>query len=308
MGAEQLVSDAYNVMDLKALRCFWAVAKFGSFTQACIELGISEPAVSQRVKQLELYLDTKLYEARGGRVHLTPSGERTMEKAVSIFRELEEFKRSVSTEEESINITLCTHDTVLRYLLTEVVSCFSREHPLARLRLLTRTVEDTVHLVRTNEADMGIIPERQLPRDLRYEKVATYPAYLIFPKGHVLIRRGKTDFKSLWNEETVHRYSLIVSEIQLEGRLLQEFFDRQGLPLSIGLEVSTIDTLKHYVARGLGIAAVSGLCLTEADRSQFDIIEIPPDLGADTTYGMILRHDKHLNGPLKTLISLVKDV
>ncbi len=67
-----MASNEYEVMDLKALRCFWAVAKYGSFTRACIELNISEPAVSQRVKQLERYLGTKLYEARGGRVRLTP--------------------------------------------------------------------------------------------------------------------------------------------------------------------------------------------------------------------------------------------
>ena len=301
-----MTSDKYEVMDLKALRCFWAVAKFGSFTRACIELNISEPAVSQRVKQLERYLGAKLYESRGGRVRLTQSGERTMEKAVSIFTELEDFERTIANGEESVDITLCTHDTVLRYLLPDAVVSFSREHRLARLHLLARSVEDAIHLVRMNDADLGIIPARQLPADLRFEKVATYPSYLIFPKGHSLIRRGKSDFMSLLNEETIRHFPLIVSENQLEGRLLRESLERYGLPLNIGLEVSSFDTLKHYVARGLGIAAVSGLCLTDGDRSQFEIVEVPTDLGADSNYGIILRHDKHLTAPLKTLMRLVK--
>ncbi len=303
-----MASELYEVMDLKALRCFWAVGIYGSFTQACIELDLSEPAVSQRVKQLERYLGTKLYEARGGRVHLTPSGERTMEKAVSIFEELEYFQRNVADDEETVTITICTHDTVLRYLLAEVVTRFSREHPLARLRLLTRSVEDTVHLVRTNEADIGIIPQRQLSTDLHYEKLVTYPAYLILPNGHPLIRRARTNFKSLLDKETVRRYPLIVSEVQLEGRLLKESFERAGLPITIGLEVGSFDTLKYYVARGIGIAVVSGLCLTDGDRSKFEMIEIPPDIGVDTTYGMILRKDKHQTGPLNSLISLIKAV
>ena len=124
-----IVENPYEVMDLKALRCFWAMAKHGSLTQAGIELGISEAAISQRLKSLEKYLGTKLYEARGGRVRLTPSGERTMEKAISVFEELEEFERTIASSDESIEITLSTHDAALRYLIPEAVTRFSQEHP-----------------------------------------------------------------------------------------------------------------------------------------------------------------------------------
>jgi DNA-binding transcriptional LysR family regulator len=301
-----MANEAYEVMDLKALRCFWAMAKHGSLTQAGIELGISEAAVSQRIKSLERYLDTKLYEARGGRVRLTSAGERTMEKAISIFEELEDFEQTLARGEESASITLCTHDAALRYLIPAAVVQHSQEHPLARLRLLARSVEDSIQLVRTNEADIGIIPERDVPKDLIFERIATYPAFLILPRGHPLVRRARADFRSLLDEETVHRYPLIVSEVQLEGHLLKDALQRFGLPLNVGWEVSTIDTLKHYVALGLGIAAISGLCLTDDDRTQFEMIQVPIDIGADSTYGIILRHDKHHLPPLETLIRLVK--
>jgi DNA-binding transcriptional LysR family regulator len=143
-----MANDAYEVMDLKALRCFWAMAKHESLTQAGIELGISEAAVSQRVKSLERYLHTKLYETRGGRVRLTPAGERTMDKAISVFAELEAFEQSIASGEENAEITLCTLDAALRYLIPAAVARFSREHPLARLRLLARSVEDCTRLNR----------------------------------------------------------------------------------------------------------------------------------------------------------------
>ncbi len=57
--------ELYDPMDMKALLCFETMAKHGSLTQASIELGISDAAVSQRIKSLERYLGTKLYEARG---------------------------------------------------------------------------------------------------------------------------------------------------------------------------------------------------------------------------------------------------
>ncbi len=67
----------YDPMDMKALLCFETMAKHGSLTRASIELGIADAAVSQRIKSLEKYLGTKLYEARGGKVRLTEAGHRT---------------------------------------------------------------------------------------------------------------------------------------------------------------------------------------------------------------------------------------
>ncbi len=52
--------EPYDPMDMKALRCFETMARHGSLTQASIELGIADSAVSQRIKSLEKYLGTKL--------------------------------------------------------------------------------------------------------------------------------------------------------------------------------------------------------------------------------------------------------
>ena len=156
---------SYEVMDLKGLRCFWAMAKYGSLTRAGIELGISEAAVSQRVKSLEKYLGAKLYEARGGKVRITPAGQHTMQMAVGLFEQLEEFERTIASEEAIGTITLCAHDGVLRYLLPDIVKRFSREFPLTHLRLITRAFAETIKLVRVNEVDLGIIARHGAPDD-----------------------------------------------------------------------------------------------------------------------------------------------
>lgn len=297
--------DPYDVMDLKALRCLWAVAKHLSLTRAGIELGISEAAVSQRVKSLEKRFDTKLYESRGGRVKLTPAGERTMEMAVGLFDRLESFEQALSRNDEAYEVTLCTHDSVLHYMLPQIVEDLSRTHPLTRLRLLTRSLDECVRLVRTNESDVAIIPRWELPKEIRFYPVATYPAFLILPRGHPLAQSAREDFESLLNDETISRYPLIVSEAQIESRLLKDTLGRLKLPLNIGLEVGTFDTLKHYVARGLGIAVVSGLCLTEADRAQFDAVQVPEKFGGETTYDLILRLDKCMNKALSALLRML---
>ena len=296
--------DSYDVMDLKALRCFWATAKHGSLTRAGIELGISEAAVSQRVKGLENYLGTKLYEARGGRVRLTTAGERTMQMAMELFDELDEFAQTISDAGAVGNVTISAEDAVLRYLLPDVVGRFREEFPLAHLRLLTRTATESVELVRVNEVDLGIISQHELPEAINFHAIRTFPAYLLLPRGHPLIRGGKPEIKDLLNEETLDRYPFVVP-VQSEDKRLAEVLKREGLPYNVAVEVGTIETVKHYVVQGHGMAVVSGICLTEADRDVLDTIEIPGEFGGATTYGVIWRRDKHMASALNGILAIL---
>jgi DNA-binding transcriptional LysR family regulator len=296
---------AYEVMDLKALRCFFAVARRGSLTKAGIELGISEAAVSQRVRSLEAYLSVKLYESRGGRVHLTAAGERTATLAVSVFGEIDELEHAVADARETAEIALASHDSVLRYLMPDKVEAFYRAHPLARLRLIARPVEETLRLVRANECDLGVVPQGQCPEELSFHAIATYPAYVVFQKGHALARRAREDFGSLLRDFTAGRYPLIILEVQREDSRLRRTFEQHRIPFNVGLEVTTIDTLKHYVARGLGIAVVAGFAVTQEDHARMEAVEVPVEFGGATTYGVVLRRGKHRSVLLKSLLGVL---
>lgn len=297
--------DPYQVMDMKQLRCFWSMAKHLSFTRASIELGIAQSAVSQQVRKLEKHLGIKLYEARGGRVRMTPAGERTFELAVRAFEQFDEFERTVAGTDEGVEITLCTSDDVLRYLLPDVLKAFSQAHPLAKLRLLARSTAKSLHLVRTNEADVALVARRDQAGDLDFEHVATYPGCIILQRGHALGRAGSAAFWANLDEATVRKYPLIIFEGQREARALRDALEKLNLPLVADYEVTTHDTLKFYVRSGLGVAAVSALCITKEDEAYLDIIEAPAALGGQTNYFLALRPDKYRPAPLTTLLDLI---
>jgi DNA-binding transcriptional LysR family regulator len=167
-------------------------------------------------------------------------------------------------------------------------------------------VEETLRLLKSNDIDVGVIPERELPKELQYEAIATFGACLLTARGHPLARRAQSDFRGLLNEETLRRYPLIVAEVQLEGYLLKETFAGLKLPLNVGMEVGTFDTLKRYVERGLGIAVVSAMCVTTEDRQRLEVVAVPSELDVDARYGYVMRRDKHQSPLLKDLLRLVK--
>jgi DNA-binding transcriptional LysR family regulator len=298
---------AYDVMNLKALKCFFTMAERGSLTKAGIELDIAEAAVSQRIKSLEAYLGAKLYEGRGGHVHLTAAGERTAQLAVSIFSDIKALEQAVGGAQETEEIVLASHDSVLRHLLPERVEAFHRAHPLARLRLIARPIAETLRLVRSNECDLGVIAEAQIPAELIFHTIATYPSYVLLPKGHALARRAREGFEAMLSDAMTARYPLIIQEVQREDPRLREAFERYHVPFTVALEVSTIDTLKHYVARGMGIAVISGFSVTQEDRARLEVIAIPEEMGGTNKYGVVVRRDKHRSALLKSLLAILAD-
>src|ERR1700682_112706 len=75
--------------DIRPLRSFLAVAEAGSFSRAADRLGISQPSVSQQMRDLEAGLRVSLFQRRGKRILLTPRGQIFQEHAPALLRHLE---------------------------------------------------------------------------------------------------------------------------------------------------------------------------------------------------------------------------
>ncbi|WP_198435608.1 LysR family transcriptional regulator [Moritella sp. F3] len=296
--------QTYDVMDLKALRCFYVMIQRGSVSQASIELGISEAAVSQRIKLLETYLKVKLYESRGGHVRITGAGELVFTFSMTIFDEISTFENQLAVEGAG-EVSLSAHDSILRYLLPNTVKVFRQEYPLVQLRLLSRPVEETLRLVRANELDFGIVAQRRLAKELHFQAIATYSSCLIMKKGHKLASVAKEDIYAVLSKEILDEIPLIFQDSKQEGSRLVEVLANLELPISASLEVGTVNALKHYVSLGLGISVISALSLTAEDRVNLEVIPLPTELDSGTTYGIVSRYDKRQNMILSRFIELL---
>ena len=104
------------------------------------------------------------------------------------------------------------------------------------------------------------------------------------------------------NEATLSSHPLIVAEVQLDK--YEETFAGLKLPLHIAMEVDSLETVKRYVAHGLGVAVVPEHCLTPEDRQRVEVIPVPKEIN-QTTYGLVVRRDKHRSPLLKDLLEIL---
>src|SRR5437868_15132441 len=79
----------HDPVEVRHLRYFLAVAEAGSFSRAADRLGISQPSVSQQVRDLETGLRVSLFQRRGKRILLTPNGLIFRDYGRSLLRQLE---------------------------------------------------------------------------------------------------------------------------------------------------------------------------------------------------------------------------
>ena len=89
-------------VEIRHLRYFLAVARAGSFSRAADRLGISQPSVSQQMRDLEAALRVSLFQRRGKRILLTSAGLIFQEHARAILRQLENFLDELSSDSEKL--------------------------------------------------------------------------------------------------------------------------------------------------------------------------------------------------------------
>ena len=110
------------------LKIFVAVAEEGSFTKAAEKVGVSQPAVSQNIAELEKTLSVRLFDRQKNETVLTPEGQVFMRYAERILDE-SAMVRNLFSRLTSCNIRYSATEEVYRYLICPAIESFSKVHP-----------------------------------------------------------------------------------------------------------------------------------------------------------------------------------
>lgn len=302
-----MAKDPYNPLDLKALLCFSMMAKLESLTRAGIELGISDSAVSQRIRTLENRLGTKLYEARGGRIRLTEAGRSTAAMAARIFDQISEFEYDIHNVEAQQTIVVGTSAPIIRHQLPEIVWDFRQKFPDSRLKILSQSTKRTLQMVRNNTIDLGIIPRPfQIPDDLEFRPWRHFLATILVPRNHPICANGRPSIEQLLHPELLSKHSQVVPRNdENENLRLKHGLEARGLPFNISLEVGDLDNVKHYAKTGPELAVVNGVCLARDDYADFHVIEIPKEYDSEVTYGVVVSKHKYFSKQLLSFVEML---
>lgn len=242
-------------MKLRRLECFCEVAANGfSLSRAAQTLRATQPAVTRQIQLLEEELGFTVFQRRGHRVlKMTTAGEVIFKKAQRILAETKELQQ-VRPELEHVSsvLKIATTDFNARYTLLPAIRKFRSEKPNLSFSILSVDPAAAAEFVSAGKADLGLSASTpQMSEELVSYKCFDVDRVVITPRLHPLTREKRLTLAK------IAAYPLIIYDTRLSGgRRVLDAFEERGINVQVALSASTADTIKAYVAEGIGVGVI----------------------------------------------------
>lgn len=272
-------------MKLQQLKYLLAIVDNGlNITAAADRLYTSQPGVSKQLKLLEEELGLQLFTRKGKSLGaVTPAGERVIERARIIMREVDNIRSLASDyyEEEEGSLSIATTHTQARYVLPEIVGEFRERFPRVNLNLHQGTSEQIADMVAANEIDFAIATGAA---DL-FSGLLLVPSYrwdrsIVVPKNHELTT---LDRKITLQDLAQHPLVTYVFSFGGQSSLKRAFAD-EGLEPDVVFTARDADVIKTYVRMGLGVGIVASMAADCSDKKDLTVIDAEGLFPRSTTW------------------------
>lgn len=232
------------------------VCETGSFTKAAEQLSLTQPAVSQHVKQLEKEFEVKLFNRSEGVLKLTTEGEIVLKYAKRIQTLYQNLHQSLKDEKRHITrISVGVTHTAESNLMAEVLARYGSTHHGMHITMISDSINNLYAKLKTYEIDLAIA-EGKIP-DANFNSILldTDSLILAVPNGNPLSKKSMVTLNELKKESLILRLpdsatrNLFASHLESNRMSLDEF--------NVTLEVDNIATIKDLVRRNFGVSIMA---------------------------------------------------
>jgi DNA-binding transcriptional LysR family regulator len=242
-------------MELRHLRYFVAVAEELHFRRAAERLHMSQPPLSQQIRQLEEEVGAQLLLRNQHRVELTASGAAFLERAREILDAVEsaalEARRVQRGEVGRLAVGFV--GSSMYSIVPELLNAFRERHGDVALRLGELGTTEQLRQLENGRLDVGFLRPRQPRPGLTIEPVYSERVMLALPDRHPLAAAARIHVADLAGEQLV-----LLSRAGSPGlrKTLEPLTDQLGGEDAIVQEVAEMQTVIGLVAAGVGVSLV----------------------------------------------------
>lgn len=287
-----------TTLNLAHLATFRLVIQRGSFSAAADVLGISQPAVSLQIRQLEHFLRSRLLERTGRGVKATAAGLALLTHGERIEQVVEETLRSLDafSHEVSGTVSLGTGATACIHLLPPLLQQLRETYPLLKVGVTTGNTPGVVRAIEENRLDLGLVTMPVSGRGLEITP--------ILDEEFVCISAQEEECEP--TPDSLHILPLIAFESGSGTRaLIDAWFQASGLQPEPVMQLGSIEAIKRMVRAGLGYSIVPRMAVEQvADREGLCVLSLTPVLHRQLA--IVMRQDKILSKGISGLIRLLQ--
>jgi LysR family carnitine catabolism transcriptional activator len=238
---------------LRQFAAFVQVARLGSFARASEALGLSQPALSQSIAQMEAQLGARLFSRTTRALRLTEEGALLLPKAEAILVSVDEamatVREHVRLDHESISLGALT--SLAPVFLPEILRLFRERHPAAHVAVTDGTSEVLYAGVESGRIDLGIGSRLTGRSNVTFQAVLRERFALVLPRTHPLARKASVTWTEALQQDFIAFPPGSAGHAAMQGALA-----RAGLALNPVMTFAQSITALNMVAGGAGVTAL----------------------------------------------------
>ena len=244
------------------------VNELHSFTQTAKKLSLTQPAVSQHVRQLEKELGVTIFTRGEGNLKLTREGEIVIKYAKRIDSLYQNLEQSLKEEKEHARkITVGITHTSESNIMVEVLARYSSVSKKTRITIISDTINNLYMKLKTYEIDLAIVEGRISDSNFNAIMLDTDSLILAVSNNNPLSRKSMVTLNELKKENLILRLpdsgtrNLFISHLESNNVSLDEF--------NVILEVDNVATIKDLVRRDFGVSILArSACANELKKGK----------------------------------------
>ena len=295
-------------IDLELYRIFYTVAKYKNISKATEELYISQPAITQRINNLEKQLNIKLFYRRPDGMQLTLEGKELynyIKDSIEIMNNVENKFNRYLQKNRNNNIKIKTTNQIDNLILCNTIVEFSKKYPKIGIDLDIGTEKEAVNEILNGQVDIITIRDIRKNKNKNLQIVATknLTPCLYTSQKYLEKHNKKID---LFNKSEQYNF-ILPKQDSLERKEFDKFCRKHHLNIQYKYETQSINIRKYFVLNGLGIAVgFKEYIQEELKKNIFIEIPLEDSLPECNINWVTLNNERKKNEILK-LIEIIKN-
>jgi DNA-binding transcriptional LysR family regulator len=250
------------------------VVKFNSYTRAAEHLSLTQPAVTQHIKQLEKELNIKIFSRVGKELKLTKEGNIVLQYARRNIALYERMKQNLLDEQWHVRrLTVGITHTAESNAVAEVLGRYSAQNPGTTITIITDSIKNLYNMLQNYEIDIAVVEGKIQDPGINSLLLDTDSLVLVVSNNNPLAKKSMVTINELKKQPLILRRpssgtrNLFTAHLESNNMSLNDF--------NVILEVDNIATIKDLIRRDIGVSILArSACLDELKKGKITVLPI----------------------------------
>jgi LysR family transcriptional regulator, putative pyruvate carboxylase regulator len=296
------LSQLLNRLSFRQLQVFYTVYSSKGYSRAADELGLTQPAVSAQIRQLEHAIGQAVFEYVGKKLYVTAAGEQLAGHVSSIFADLERFQMDLATLQGQIRGELrLSAVSTAQYVVPYMLNGFLQQYPQVQVQLQIVNRAEALARLTENHDDliiMGMVPESRALNILPFLDNLLVP---VVNAASPLLQQQNLTTRQFLESGLLLRERGSGTRQALEG-----WCTRNHYPLQPKLQLGSNAAIKHGVLAGLGVAVLPRLSISAELRLGDLVIPALEGFPLRRSWCVVYPNGKHPTPVMRAFMDYVK--